>query len=450
LFLMRGIFSQIFAGLGERLEDHLDLRRVDPSYRIHFGDGSSLTQTADLQAMRAQLEAFEPGSFGAFLRYLSEGHRNYTLGLPLLAERSFSNLGDLVGFAARLPPVATGLLTRHHDRVGSFFRDPRLKAAFTFQDTYLSLSPFEAPAIFSLLQYAEYVRGVWYPIGGMYSLVEALVAIARKWGAQFIFDAPVGQIDVEGPTASGVTLADGRQIKADVVVANADLPYVYRRLLPDDGTARRLDRKRYTCSTVMFYWGVAKQYPQFGSHNLFLGSDYRTSFERILKDLTLPEEPTFYMHTPVHMDPSMAPKGQDTLVVVVPVGHISDSAPQDWPAIQKRARQLVLQRLSGIGATDLEAHIKFEVSLTPSDWLERYNLSKGSTLGLAHNLRQMAYFRPHNRHARYHNLYFAGASTHPGSGVPTVLLSAHFATERILRDAGVPSKAPAAGPATTE
>jgi phytoene desaturase len=199
----------------------------------------------------------------------------------------------------------------------------------------------------------------------------------------------------------------------------------------------------------MFYWGVDKEYPQFGSHNLFLGSDYRTSFERILKDLTLPEEPTFYMHTPVHMDPSMAPEGQDTLVVVVPVGHINETAPQDWPAIQKRARQLVLQRLSGIGATDLEAHIKFEVSLTPSDWLEQYNLSKGSTLGLAHNLRQMAYFRPHNRHSRYRNLYFAGASTHPGSGVPTVLLSARFATERILRDAGVPSTAPAAVPATT-
>jgi phytoene dehydrogenase-like protein len=133
--------------------------------------------------------------------------------------------------------------------------------------------------------------------------------------------------------------------------------------------------------------------------------------------------------------------------VIVPVGHINDAAPQDWPAIQKRARQLVLQRLARIGVHDLEEHIKFEVSYTPTDWLRRYNLTKGSTLGLAHNLMQMGFFRPRNRHARDRNLYFAGASTHPGSGVPTVLLSAGFAAQRILQDAGVPRAASVMAPA---
>jgi phytoene desaturase len=272
----------------------------------------------------------------------------------------------------------------------------------------------------------------------MYRLVEALTGIAERSGARLMYSAPVERININGRRAAGVTLADGRQMQADIVVANADLPYVYRSLLPNDGTAKRLARKRYTCSTVMFYWGVDKQYPQFGPHNLFLADDYRQSLDRVLKDHTLPDEPTFYMHTPVRIDPSLAPEGQDTLVVVVPVGHINDAAPQDWAAIRKRARQLVLERLAQIGAHDLEEHIKFEVSYTPRDWLNRYNLVKGSTLGLGHNTMQMAYLRPSHRHARYRNLYFVGASTHPGSGLPAVLLSARFATERVLQDAGQP------------
>jgi phytoene desaturase len=437
LFLMPSIFTQTFADLGERLEDHLDLRRIDPSYRVHFADGSTLVLTSDLNAMQAQLEAIEPGSFGGFLRYLYEGHVHQRLAFPQLVERDFRSLREFCSLLNPALLLRIKLLSRHYDNVGKYFRDHRLKAAFTFQDMYLSLSPYEAPATFSLLQYAEFADGVWFPMGGMYSIVEALAGISQKWGARFLYDTPVERINVVGRQATGATLADGRQIEADIVVANADLPYVYRCLLPNDGMASRLDRKKYTCSTVMFYWGVDKQYPQFGAHNLFLADSYRQSFDRILKDHNLPDEPTFYMHTPARIDPSMAPKGQDTLVVVVPVGHIRDDAGQDWSEIQKQARRLVLQRLAGIGADDLDEHIKFEVSYTPRDWLSRYNLTKGSTLGLSHDLMQMGYLRPRNKHARYRNLYFVGASTHPGSGVPTVLLSARFATERILQDAGI-------------
>jgi phytoene desaturase len=451
LFLMPEIYAQTFADLGEHIADHLDLRRIDPTYHIHFADGSALALTSDLNLMQAQLETIEPGSFGGYLRYLYEGHRHYKLALPHLVERSFHNLLDFCNPKNLFLLFRLKLLTRHYDNIGNFFNDHRLKAAFTFQDMYLSLSPYEAPATYSLLQYAELVGGVWFPLGGMSRIVEALTSIAEKSGAKFMYNAPVEQINVDGQQATGVTLADGQQIRADIVVANADLPYVYRCLLPDDGMAKRLERKRYTCSTVTFYWGVDKQYPQLQPHNLFLGSNYRQSFERILKDLTLPDEPSFYVHTPARVDPSLAPKGQDTLMVVVPVGHINDAAPQDcaqdWGAIQQRARQIVLQRLAKIGAGDLDKHIKFEVSYTPPDWQSRYNLSKGATLGLGHNLLQMGYLRPQNRHARYRNLYFVGASTHPGNGVATVLISARLTTERILQDAGVPQAASIMRPA---
>jgi phytoene desaturase len=397
--------------------------------------------------MQVQLEAIEPDSFGGYLRYLYEGYRHYELALPHLVERSFNNLLDFCNFKNLLLLFKLKLLTRHYDHVGNYFNDPRLKAAFTFQDMYLSLSPYEAPATYSLLPYAELTGGVWFPLGGMGRIVDALTNIGEKRGVRFMYNTPVAQINVAGRQATGVTLAGGQQIQADMVIANADLPYVYRCLLPDDGMAKRLERKRYTCSTVTFYWGVDKPYPQLGPHTLFLGSHYRQSFDRILKDLTLPDEPSFYVHAPARVDPSLAPKDQDTLMVVVPVGHIDDAAvqswdaqdrAQNWDAVQKQARQFVLQRLAESGADDLDKHIKFEVSYTPPDWLSRYNLTKGSTLGLGHNLTQMGYLRPQNRHARYRNLYFVGSSTHPGNGVATVLVSARLTTERILQDAGAP------------
>jgi phytoene desaturase len=187
----------------------------------------------------------------------------------------------------------------------------------------------------------------------------------------------------------------------------------------------------------MFFWGVDKHYRQLETNNLFFGHDYRQSFSCIMEDHTLPESPSFYIHTPVRADPTMAPEGQDSLTVVVPVGHINDDCPQDWPAIQKSAKEFVLHRLAGIGIVDLEKHIKFELSFTPLDWQSRYNLAKGSTHGLSHSLLQMGYLRPRNRHKNFQNLYFVGASTHPGTGLPTVLLSAKLTVERILEDTAV-------------
>jgi phytoene desaturase len=186
----------------------------------------------------------------------------------------------------------------------------------------------------------------------------------------------------------------------------------------------------------MFYWGLDKQYPQLGQHNLFFSGDYRKGFEDIFKNATMPEQPNFYIHAPARMDPSAAPAGHDTLYVAIPVGHISDRKCQDWPGIQARVRAFMLKRLAQLGMVDLESHIKVEVRFTPQDWQRRYNLTRGSAHGLSHKLTQIAYFRPHNRHKIYRNLYFVGASTHPGTGVPTVLVSARLTARRILEDTG--------------
>ena len=415
-----------FRDLGENIEDHLDLRHVDPTYHLHFKDGSRLDLTSDLKAMQEQLEAIEPESFAAYLRYLEEGHLHYNQSVKHLVGRNFRSLTEFFSLRNLLLVLRLKALVNHYDHIGHYFDDPRLKMAFTFQNMYMGISPFEAPAIFSLLQYTEFAHGVWFPMGGMYSVVEALTHIATRSGAKFIYNTPVKRIDINGRKASGVTLEDGERIPADIVVANADLPYVYRELLPDERAAQRLDRKNYGCSAIMFFWGMSKKYPQLGAHTLLMADEYRQSMDPIFKDLTFPEDPCIYVHAPARIDPSMAPEGGDTITVALPVSHINDAAPQDWRAIKGRAREAALSYLKKIGVSDLEKHTKFEVCYTPRYWRGRYNLTKGSAHGLSHSLFQMGYLRPHNRHDRYGNLYFVGAGTHPGTGVPTVLTSARL------------------------
>jgi phytoene desaturase len=242
---------------------------------------------------------------------------------------------------------------------------------------------------------------------------------------------------VDGDKARGVILSGGRRLEADVVLANADLPYVYNELLPDRGLAEKLAHKRFSCSTLSFFWGVDKPIEALGPHTLFLADDFKDNFDSIIRKLDLPDNPSLYIHAPSRLDPAKAPAGQDTLIAIVPVGHLDEAGEQDWGNRRDRARQSVFDRLSLLGITDLDKHIKFEVSFNPLSWRKRYNLMKGSTHGLSHNLTQLGYLRPRNRHPQYHNLYFVGASTHPGTGVPTALVSARLAAERITQELGL-------------
>ncbi len=432
LMVMPLVYESEFAALGTSLRERLDLARVDPTYHLVFDDGSGLALTSDLNEMQQQLEAIEPGSFDGFLRYVEEGHRHYHLAMERLVNRDFRRATDLFNLGNLPLLFQVRPLLPHYDHMSAYFDDPRLKAAFTFQDVYMGLSPFEAPATFSMMPYTELAHGVWYPRGGMYRVVEALMDIAAEAGVEFIYNAAVERIEVNGTAVRGVVMADGQHLAADALLANADLPYVYQDLLPPDGLADRLEHKQYSCSTVSFFWGVDKRYEALVPHTLFLADDYRANFQSIVKDLTLPHNPSLYIHAPARLDPSMAPPGEDTLIAIVPVGHLSTNGDQDWGAIRDQARREVLRRLASLGISDLESHLKFEVSYTPLSWRKRYNLMKGSTHGLSHNLTQLAYFRPDHQHPRYRNLYFAGASTRPGTGIPTALVSARLAVSRML------------------
>jgi phytoene desaturase len=438
LFLMPDVFAQTYAALGEKMEDHLKLNRIDPTYRVNFHDGSYIDLTADLVAMRERLNALEPGVFRNYVNFLNEGCNHYYGSLDKFVGRNFRNIFEYFSIT-NLPLIfQLKALMKHYSNVSRYFKSDKLRAAFSFQNMYLGVSPYDALATYSLLQYTELGEGIWFPDGGMYRVIESLTQIAEGLGVTFRYNTPVEKIKVSDTRAEGVVLEDGETIKADVVVANADLPYVYRNMLPDDGTAAKLNKMKYTSSALMFYWGVKGKLDQLHPHNVFLADhQYRDSFKRIFRDLTLPDEPSIYMHIPSQIDPSFAPPDSSCLTVLVPVGHINEEKPQDWDELQKQARVASLTVLKRLGVTDIEERIVTEATITPPDY-EQMNLVKGSAFGLSHNFMQVGYLRPQNRHATYENLYFSGASTHPGTGLPIVLLSAQLTVERILQEQGEP------------
>jgi phytoene desaturase len=251
---------------------------------------------------------------------------------------------------------------------------------------------------------------------------------------EFVFNTAVERIEVKDAQACGVVLEGGGRVEADVILANADLPYVYQSLLPEADLAEQLAHKRFSCSAISFFWGVDQPYRSLSPHTLFLADDYRGNFKSISHHLGLSENPSLYVHAPARLDTTLAPHDQDTLIAVVPTSHLSDDGHEAWKDIRDKARQAVFNRLSLLGITDLADHIKFEVNYTPLSWRKRYNVMKGATHGLCHNLTQLGYLRPDNRHLRYHNLYFVGASTRPGTGMPTALISARLVTDRIAAE----------------
>ena len=237
LLVMPLLYESEFAALGTSMHEMLDLQRVDPTYHLVFDNGSGLALTSDMKSLQEQLEAIEPGGFQGLLRYMDEGHRHYHLGIEKLVQPDFRVASDFFKLS-NLPLIhQVKPLAKHYANMSTYFDDPRLKAAFTFQDVYMGLSPFEAPATFSMMPYTELAHGVWYPRGGMYQVVEALMTLAQKAGVEFQFNANVEHVEVNGRSACGV-VTDNQRLEADAVLANADLTYVYQNLLPQDSQAK--------------------------------------------------------------------------------------------------------------------------------------------------------------------------------------------------------------------
>ncbi len=436
ILLMPSLYRKVFAALGLDLDKELETTSLEPVYKLFFSDGTDFEFSRHPGKMKAQLEAIEPGSYQKFNDYVAEGHRFFNLSINDLLGKNFYHLFEFVNLKSLLLLIKLKPWIRHSSYIRRYFKDPRLRMAFTFQNIYVGQSPYDAPAFFSMLPGTEIAEGALFPKGGMHRIVEKLLSLSAERGVQFQYKKPVSKIVVAGNKAQGILLEDGSLVEADLVIANADLPYVYRELLPDKKASSKLAKLNYSCSAIVFHWGVDKIYPQLDHHSIFLNDPYKQGLDKIFKEKSLSDTPSFYVHAPVRSDKSAAPENQDTLSVIVPVAHLDPGSDQDWKKLLQSARSGVIQRLKEAGMSDIEEHIRFEICYLPKTWETTCNVTRGSVFGsVGHTMTQMGYFRPHNRHKKYKNLYFAGGSTHPGNGIPLVLLSAKLTSERILKEA---------------
>lgn len=434
ILLFPDVLRQTFSDCGEDIRSFIELLPCHPNTRLHYRDGSTLTTSSNLREMQAELERFAPGSFDGFLRFLDLAREQKRIAFDTFLSRTFDKPWEMFSPAALRGVYESRSYRSLHAVVSELVEDPRLRIALTFQTMYLGLSPFQGPALFGLLPYTEYVDGVWYARGGLSSISEGLAALATKLGAKIEYGRAARSIETAPPSrgrsgrARAVVLEDGTRIAADVILANADLPYVLRSLL-DRPIKRRLE---YTSSAFMLFLGCNRSFERLIHHNAFFGHGYAESFGEIFDDKRIPHDPSFYVANPVRTDATVAPEGKSSLYVLVPVPHLDARGP-DWrdPRVQEDVRRRVLDRLEATVAPGIEQSIVVERRMTPLDWQSRFSLERGSAFGLSHTLTQVAAFRPPNRDPEIENLYFVGASTQPATGIPNVLIGAKHVSARI-------------------
>lgn len=440
LLLMSDVYRELFEFAGRYLDDYVELLPLSPNYRVHFGDGDSMLVSPSLPQLIPELERIEPGVTPRFYRFLEDACLKYRIGRREFVERDFEKAKNFFGprnLRLLLKTRATG---NYYRSVSKFFRTDKLRQVFSFQTMYLGLSPFEAPAVYALLPYTELAEdGLWFPRGGMYSLIEALGRLADELGVRVHLKSAVEEIVVTKGRAVGVRV-DGEDISADAVLANADLPYVYRSLLPEfasikDFRWRSPQRLKYTASAFMLYLGLSREYDHLLHHNVYLSEDYRENFGAIFHHGRLPEDPSFYTNVASRTDPGSAPAGMTALYVLVPVPHLGPGV--EWGHEGEPFRERVLDLLAEkAGMEDIRRRVVFEEIRTPEDWKWDYNLEEGAAFGIGHGISQVGYFRPPLASRSIGRLYFVGASTRPGTGVPLVTIGARLVAGRIGREVG--------------
>lgn len=421
LLMMLDPFRKLFADVGERLEDHLPIVLCDPSYRVFYADGTVLDGTPNVARMIQQIERLSGvKDAAAYPRFLGSLAELYHDAIPNFVRNPYSKPRDF------LSPRGLGLVARHRmlgnlaRRVERTFDDPRLQMLFSFQTMYLGLSPYDAPWVYATLAYMEYGEGIWYPEGGVASIAESIANLARSRGAEIRLECPVAR--VEGRT---VVLESGERLEPEAVIINADLPYAKQAL-----EGRVTKPRRLSCSAFMIYMDYEGELPGLEHHNVFFGRDFKGNLDAIFRDKRMPEDPAFYACISSKSERSRARPGGSNLYALVPCPNLAHPFGEaDACALQSH----VFQRLQATAGFD-PAKVRAKQVYGPRDWESDLNLAGGAAFGLSHDLFQSAFFRPGNRSRDNRGVYYVGASTIPGNGMPMVLISAELAERRLEED----------------
>ncbi len=431
------VFEELFRAAGRELRDYVTLLPVDPSIRFRWADGTELELSSDIRRLRAELERLEPGVGPGLFAFLRDAEFKYNFSFQKLVRQNQDNPLRWFGALSPREMAATAVWHSVEKELRRFFRNPRIREAFGAYAMYLGGSPWTLPGLFTILPYGEIAYGLWLPKGGIAALADALARLATELGVEIRCGAPVARIRVENGAARGVELMEGGFEPADAVVSNVDVPTTWTSLISPDTSgaaerARAARAQRMTPGVVTFYWGVRGQVAGLGHHTIFLPDDVRAVYDDLLRRGRLSDEPAFYISVPSATDPDLAPPGDTTLFALVPTPTLSRLGPTDWPATVAKTRAYIFARLARHGARLDPARIRVEEVFTPEDWRDRFGLYDGSAFGAAHSLFQLGPFRARNYDRRIRGLYYVGAGTTPGTGLPLVVLGGAMTAARMI------------------
>ncbi|HEY8562315.1 MAG TPA: phytoene desaturase family protein [Pyrinomonadaceae bacterium] len=424
LLTMRRVVEDLFEFCGRRAEDYLKIAPLDPICRYFWADGTRFDASPDIERTTGEIEKIEPRDVAGFRRYLEDSRRKYEIAERTFLAKSLNELPSLLK-PEYLPDLlkisSLKTLDRHN---AAYFKSPKMRQLFNRFATYNGSSPYQTPATFALIPYVEFGLGAWYVRGGMYEIPRALERLATELGVRVFTSSEVEEIVVENKKAVGVRVA-GEVFGADFVVSNADAVETYRNLLP----VKKFQNREPSCSGFVLLLGARRKYQQLAHHNIFFADDYRAEFDAIFKEKVPAPAPTIYVCATSRTDESQAPPGRENLFVLVNAPYTS--ARVDWEREKQGYRDLIVKKLESFGLEDLESAIEVERVITPEDFEKKYRANRGSIYGISSNGIFSAFMRVPNRSREIENLYFAGGATHPGGGIPLVLLSGKMAAQMI-------------------
>ncbi|MBT1705679.1 phytoene desaturase family protein [Chryseosolibacter indicus] len=429
-YWMPDVFEKYFNLFGKTTSDYYQLKRLDPSYRVYFGKDDYTDIPAGIEALCTLFESLEKGSSNHLLKFLDEGKYKYDVGINNLVYKPGLSLSELVDFT-----LIKGMLKLHVFQsmscyVRKFFKDDRIIKLLEFPVLFLGAAPQKTPALYSLMNYADMALGTWYPMGGMYKIIEGMVTLAQELRVKFHFNSSVTGIDISSGRAKGLNIAN-QYVETDYIIAGADYHHVEQQLLPktfrkyaDDYWQKRV----LAPSSLIFYLGINKKVKNLLHHNLFFDEDFERHASEIYEKPQWPTAPQFYVSCPSKTDLTVAPDGCENLFILIPV------APdlQDREEIREQYFDIVINRLERLTGESIKAHIIYKRTYAHNDFISDYNAFKGNAYGLANTLLQTANLKPSIFNKNVGNLFYTGQLTVPGPGVPPSLISGQVAAKALI------------------
>ncbi len=432
LLTMRHVFEDLFQFAEKRIEDYLTIVPLDPICRYFWSDKTQFDASSNIEKTVGEIARFAPHDIENFRTYLTDSRRKYEIAEKTFLASSLNDLPKLLRPKYLKDLLAISSLKTLDKHNTDYFQSPKLRQLFNRYATYNGSSPYQTPATFALVPFVEFGLGAWYVRGGIYEIPQALEKLAREVGVKIKLNCAVEKIIVENKKAVGVQLKSGEIVFSDLLVANSDAVETYRNLIDKKFFNKKLDCREPSSSGFVLLLGARKKFENLVHHNIFFSDDYRAEFDALFKDLRPAANPTIYVCATSRTDETQAPPGHENLFVLVNAPYTSNLI--DWAQEAKSYRDLIVKKLENFGLKDLEKSIEFEQIITPADFESKYQTNRGSIYGVSSNGIFSAFRRVPNRAKNIENLYFVGGATHPGGGMPLVLLSGKMAADLIVKE----------------